>query len=192
MSILRGVRVVEVPGRGVAAWAGSHLADWGAHVQVIEPPGGSAVRSEAALWTWLSRGKRSVETGVDLGPADALELCRRADLVVADSEAVPAVLGLDARALEDVLRPGTASLVVVSPFGLDGPYADYRAGDLGIAAKSGWMTTIRDPGKAPLRAGLDFGYRASGLLAFVVALAALENARRTGTAEIAEVSLQAA
>lgn len=198
MSVLQGVRVVELSTRGVAAWAGSHLADWGAEIQILEPAGGSPLRTAppvdgtgSALWTWLSRGKRSAEIGTDLSPADALELCRRADLVLADSDAVPAVLGLDARSLEDLLRPGTASLVVAAPFGLDGPYASYRAGDLGIAAKSGWMTMVRDPGREPLRAGLDFGYRGAGALMLVTALAALETARTTGVAEIAEISLQA-
>ncbi len=202
MSVLTGVRVVEISQRGVAAWAGSHLADWGAEVQILEPLDGTPLRTEpplftadgevrSGLWTWLSRGKRSARVGVDLSPADAIELCRRADLVLTESDAVEAVLGIDARTLEAALRAGTASLVVASPFGLDGPYAGYKAGDLGIAAKSGWMTMVRDPGKAPLHAGLEFGYRASGALMFTTALAALENARKTGGAELAEISLQA-
>ncbi len=106
---LDGIRVVELTSERCAL-AGKLLADMGADVIVIEPPGGSAMRTyepfaddkpdpEGALWWWhYNTSKRSVVLNLDEtdGAADFRRLVSTSDVVL---EAEPpgrlAALGLD-------------------------------------------------------------------------------------------------
>ena len=107
--LLRGLNVVEISASGAAAWATKDLADWGADVIALEPAGGSPLRDappyyerdgerRSAIWQWLARGKTVVPVSPDLAttPADALALCRGADLVIGEHELLGALLGLPA------------------------------------------------------------------------------------------------
>ena len=79
MGPLDGVKVVELTHEHVA-WAGKLVADLGADVVVVEPPGGSAQRSygpflddvpgpERSLWWWhYNTSKRSVVADLDRRP----------------------------------------------------------------------------------------------------------------------------
>ena len=79
-SLLEGVRVVDLAGEPAAA-AGRVLADLGADVVLVEPPGGMALRALPHHWAAWAAGKRSVV--VD-GPDDARlrELLAGADIVI--------------------------------------------------------------------------------------------------------------
>ncbi len=105
MTILRGLRVIEISGSGAAAMGGKHLADWGAHVTMLEPESGSPLRDEppyyekdgerrSATWAWLSLGKAQKRIGDDLSISDARTLCEEADVVLLESELAQDVLGL--------------------------------------------------------------------------------------------------
>lgn len=185
MGLLSGLRVVEASASGAAAFAGAHLAAWGADVVVIEPPGGSPLRRAApafqvrgqqmsARWTLLSRGKRIAEVGSSSlpRPGDALALAREADIVLAESEVCIHVFGMTPQGLEEALGAKPVG-VLITPFSLQGPYAAYRATDLGINALGGWCNIIGDPGSTPLRPGYDMIYRLQGVCALVAALASL-------------------
>src|SRR5687768_5788163 len=154
MAILSDLRVVEISGFGAAALGAKHLADWGAQVSLLEPANGSPLRDappyyetgglrKSATWAWLSRGKTSVRTGagtgVDVGRARAI--CEAADVCLIDSEMAPAVLGLDPVEVRSSFA-GKTTVVLISPFAPDGPYAGYGVTDIGIHAKGGWMTNI--------------------------------------------------
>ena len=80
---LRGARVVDFGRYIPGPLLGMLLADQGADVVKIEPPGGDPARSHPAFATW-NRGKRSV--ALDLKTRDglerALELVREADVVI--------------------------------------------------------------------------------------------------------------
>ena len=88
-----GLRVVEL-GEGVAlAYCGQQLADRGAEVFKLEPPGGDGLRHVRAhgagaskLFQWLGRGKRSVE--VDIGTIAGAEILHTllagADVLIAN------------------------------------------------------------------------------------------------------------
>ncbi len=151
MSILQGLNVVEISGTGAAGWATKHLADWGARVVILEPAEGTPLRHEppyyerdgerrSAQWAWLSRGKTVVRVGDGLptGVADARALCERADVVVAESDLTEAVLGLPPAGVRPAFEDKTV-FVLISPFAADGPYAGYRASDLGVNALGGWV-----------------------------------------------------
>jgi crotonobetainyl-CoA:carnitine CoA-transferase CaiB-like acyl-CoA transferase len=197
VDVLSGLRVVEVSAEGAAAWAGKHFADWGAEVTVLEPAGGSPLRAappyyeidgerRSASWAWLARGRAAVQ----LDPASALERCGQADVVLIESELAREVLGLPAVELRERIG-GKANCVLISPFGVEGPYADYRATELGVSALGGWMSQLGAPRREPLRPGPGPAPRIAGIFAFVAALTALRHARRGGAAQVVEVSLQA-
>lgn len=203
MSVLRGLRVVELSGSGAAAMATRQLADWGATVTILEPAGGTPLRGQpicypapdgqrSATWAWLSRGKTSVRVGpgTQVSTAAAHAFCQDADLVVAESELTLDVLGLEPAALRPFFERRT-TCVLIAPFASDGPYAHYRASDLGIQALGGWVNLIGDPDREPLRPGNDMLPRVAGVFAFVAALVALRHERNGGTPQFVELSGQA-
>ncbi len=204
MSILAGIRAVAIPGpMGAAAWAAKHLADWGAEVTLLEPPEGAALREappwyevdgerRSATWTWVSRGATSVRVGEELEttPAVARAACERADVVVIDSEMAERLLGLAPSELRGALEGRTTALVI-SPFGLDGPYADYRASDLGVNSLGGWTGMLGEPDREPLRPGADMNARVSGVYAFDSLLVALFHRARGAAPAFIEISQQA-
>ena len=201
--LLRGLNVVEISASGAAAWATKDLADWGANVVVLEPPEGSPLRNEppwyeregerrSATWQWLSRGKTVVAAGPGLPttPEDALALCREADLVVAEHEPLAALLGLDHAGVRAALA-GHSVVVRIAAFAPDGPYAHYRATDLGICSLGGWTGMLGAPDRYPLRPAGDLGTRATGLHALAAALFALRHHERGAAPSFVEVSAQA-
>lgn len=198
MSILEGLNVIEISGHGAAAMAAKQLADWGAHVTILEPPGSTPLRDappyydkggvrRSATWEWLSRGK----TTVRLTPEAAREACQRANVVLVESELALPVLGLKAADVRAAFE-GATTCVLIAPFATDGPYADYAATDLGVCALGGWLSVLGDPGREPLRPGGEITPRISGLFALVAALAGLRHVRQGGAPQCVEVSQQAA
>ena len=80
---LDGIRVVELSTTLTSATISGFLADFGADVVTVEPPGGSPLRTQPAFPFW-GRGKRSVV--LDLGAPDdaaaARSLAAHADVVI--------------------------------------------------------------------------------------------------------------
>jgi crotonobetainyl-CoA:carnitine CoA-transferase CaiB-like acyl-CoA transferase len=198
LSIFEGLNVIEVSGHGGAAMAAKQLADWGARVTVLEPPDGTPLREappyyeadgrrRGATWEWLSRGKMTVR----IAPSAAREACARADVVLVESEMTMPALGLKP---DEVRRQfaGATTCVLIAPFATDGPYAEYAATDLGIAALGGWMSVLGEPSREPLRPGGEMVSRISGLFALVAALTGLRYVRQGGAPQYVEVSQQAA
>ncbi|MGB2693838.1 MAG: CoA transferase [Dehalococcoidia bacterium] len=198
MTILRGLRVIEISGNGSAATAAKHLADWGADVTILEPPGGTALRDEppyydvdgdqrSATWAWLSRGKTAVR---GISTDDARALCERADVVLAEHELIAAVLGVEPSDVQARFE-GRTTFVRIAPFAPDGPYADYGATDLGVNALSGWSSVLGEYGREPLSIGRGIVWRITGLCAFTSALIALRHVQQGGVPQFVEVSAQA-
>lgn len=94
---LADLRVVDITNGIAGAMASMFLADFGATVVKIEPPGGDPTRANPGFATW-NRGKRSLALDLD-GPAGltrAADLLRGADVLLhaqqADSELEQALL----------------------------------------------------------------------------------------------------
>lgn len=137
-------------------------------------------------WEWLSRGKHTAS----LPLAEARALCEAADVVLIDAEAAQDVLGLapaDVRAWIE----GVSICVLVTPFALDGPLANYRATDLGLHARGGWMSRIGYADREPLRPGGDIMPRVSGVWAFFTAITALRHLEQGGNPQYVELAGQA-
>jgi crotonobetainyl-CoA:carnitine CoA-transferase CaiB-like acyl-CoA transferase len=203
MSVLQGLKVVQAPGFGAAAWAAKNLADWGADVTLLEPPEGSPLRHSppyyqrdgerrSATWAWLARGCRIVrlQPGGPFGQAQARELCLGADLVLLDQDVLGPVLGLSPAQVRACFE-GRTTCVLISPFANDGPYAHYQASDLVLHALGGWMGMLGDAGREPLRPGGEVMARVAGVAAWTAALIALRHQWLGGRKQFVEVCAQA-
>jgi len=205
---LAGLRVVELATGVAGPYAAKLLADFGADVVKVEPPGGDPSRREAArpgprpdperspLFLHLNANKRSVEA--DLATPEGADLVRalaaRADLVV-ESHTPGALdaLGLGPAAL----RAATPRLVVASitPYGQTGPYAGLPGNDLTAYALGGPMLATGDPDREPMKlAGRVVEYHC-GAVGALAALAAVTMAEASGQGthvDVANVETQAA
>ncbi|MXZ16255.1 MAG: carnitine dehydratase, partial [Acidimicrobiales bacterium] len=162
---LDGLRVVELTSQRCTL-AGKLLADMGADVIVVEPPGGSPMRGhepfagdqpdpEGALWWWhYNTSKRSVVVDLDsaAGAADFRRLVSTADAVI---EAEP--LGrLDALGLDwDQLGRRNQGLIWVSITHNGRNRPDPPATDLTVLAEGGpvWSCGYDDHTIPPVRGG---------------------------------------
>ena len=106
-------------------------------------------------------------------------LLREAD-VVFDAPGAPGTHQLDPG------RAPNAVWVSITPFGLDGPRAHWRATDLGVMAASANMYCTGDPDRAPVRCTEPTGYAHTGPEAAFAALTALW----TGVPQRVDVSMQ--
>ena len=186
--------------------AGALLADLGADVVLVEPPGGSAARSvgpfvagregdpEASLWFWsYNRGKRSVALDLD-DPRDQQrlrDLAASADVLIeSDAPGAMAARGLGAADLAEV-NPGLV-YTSISAFGQTGPKADWAATDSIISAAGQLSNVVGDEDRPPLRIPLDQCFLHASAEAAVGSLIALRERKRSGQGQHIDVSAQQA
>ena len=196
---LSGVRVVDLTRILAGPFCSMLLADMGADVLKIEPPGeGDAVREQGVIVEGLSwyyaqfnRNKRSMT--LDLyapeGKAILARLIERADVLVENYR--PGVLermGFGSERL-DQLNP---DLVVASinGYGSTGPYADRPAFDFIAQAMSGFMSVNGRAGEPPMRAAMPISDLVAGLYgAFGAACALAARGRGRARGQRVESSL---
>jgi crotonobetainyl-CoA:carnitine CoA-transferase CaiB-like acyl-CoA transferase len=195
---LAGLRVLEYAQYVAGPFAGMLLADLGADVIKVEPPGGDAWRhyepfapGESRFFYGLNRNKRSVviDLKTDEGLRASACLIRSADAVLHNLPSERALrFGLDREAVREA-NPD-AAWCCVSALGSDGPQASLTAFDLVAQAISGLLLAgAQDRVAPPQRAGgiaiADF---TAGLLAAMAVLAGLVGRSREAAPGI-EVSL---
>ena len=194
---LEGIRVVELAEGIAGPYAGKLLADFGADVVKVEPPGGDLSRrlgpfpptgpdeEQSALFLHLNTSKRSVVAEPDS------DLVRRlvtgADLVLQSSP----------RPEPDQMRAwsSTVAVVTVTSFGLTGPYAGYAGSEIVHYALGGPMSASGDPAREPVKMGADIGQYQCGTMAALAGLAGVTVAERTGRGvhvDLANVETQVA
>ncbi len=172
--LLEGLRVVDLGGEP-AARAARVMGDLGASVVRVVPPAGDVLGPNLAR-AW-NAGKRVVALAADDPALD--ELLAVAD-VVFDSP------GSDGTHELDPARAPDAVWVSITPFGLDGPRASWRASDLGVMASSGNMYATGDPDRAPVRCTEPASYAHTAGEAAYAALSALWS----GIPQRVDVSMQ--
>ena len=185
------LRVVDVSSGRAGGLASMVLADFGADVLKVEPPGGDPRRRDAAAPMWL-RGKRSVVLNLaqpeDRGRFHAL--AADADVVVASFAPGEAEgLGADYATLE-ALNPALVYCSITG-WGPRGPYAHYPASEGLVAAKSGRMQLFAGlPRRAgPAYAAVPVANHGTAQSALSGILAALLARDRTGRGQLVETSL---
>jgi crotonobetainyl-CoA:carnitine CoA-transferase CaiB-like acyl-CoA transferase len=147
--MLAGLRVVEIADER-AEYTGLLLAGLGCDVVKIEPPEGSATRrigpflndepgTERSLFFWnYNRGKQSVVLDIQSQPEALLRLLEGADVLLDSScGALNTALGLDRTAMN--ARFPKLVTARMTPFGDDGPWADFKSSDLIHLALGGVM-----------------------------------------------------
>jgi crotonobetainyl-CoA:carnitine CoA-transferase CaiB-like acyl-CoA transferase len=196
---LAGVRVIEVAQYVAGPLAGALLAELGAEVIKVEPPGGDAYRrvmpvgpETGRFFLPLNRGKRSVvlDLKTTAGCDTLRALVATADVVLHNAPAArAAAFGLAWDDLHAVL-PGLVVGAVTS-FGPHGPLAGSPAYDLVAQGRSGLLTSHASRGdRVPVRAGgIPMADLTAGHLLATGVLAALVHARTTGAGRLVEVSL---
>lgn len=197
--ILSGIKVLELGQLIAGPFAAKTLADFGATIIKIEPPGlGDPLRKWRLLhegtsvwWEAQSRGKHSV--CIDLRQKEGQDIVRQ--------------LASQADVLIENFRPGTMEkwglswealhaanpkliMLRVSGYGQTGP----RSQEPGFAAIAEAMGGLRylngNPGQAPVRAGLSIGDTLAGLHgALGVLLALYQRDARGGVGQMIDVSL---
>lgn len=188
---LGGLKVIDL-GRGqTAGMTTMVLADFGADVVKVEPPGGDPERALANAPLWL-RGKRSVVLDLEdeAGRAQLRELVRGADVVL--SSAAPGAaerVGADYEALS-ALNPRLVYCSLTG-WGPRGPHAHYPAREALVAAKSGRMLTFRGLPRreGPAFAAVPVGSHAASQAAVHGIMAALLERERSGVGQLVETSL---
>ena len=199
---LDGTRIVDLSQVMAGPFCTMLLADLGADVIKVEPPGrgdlsrsmgGSAMRmsgSDNAPFLALNRNKRSVciDLSADSGLASFLALARTADVIVENFRpGVAARLGVDYAALAS----GHPRLIYlsISGFGQSGPYAGRPGFDLIAQAMSGIMSVTGHDDGRPTKTGLPISDLAAGLYGANGVLAALLARERTGRGQFVDTSL---
>ena len=197
------MRVLELGTFVSAPFCGKLFAGYGAEVIKVEPPGGDLARAHgpfkdgvpnpetSALFLYLNTGKKSVE--LDLRTPAGLDafmrLAAASDVVIENFRPADLrALGVSYQALRAV-NP-RITLVSITAFGQDGPYADYRSNNLIAFAMGGQMYITGTEEGGPVKNG---GYQADyqgGLNGFSAATLAVLAAERDGVGQHVDVSVQ--
>jgi crotonobetainyl-CoA:carnitine CoA-transferase CaiB-like acyl-CoA transferase len=197
-----GIRVVEL-GVWIAVPAtGAILADWGADVVKIEPPG---VGDPSRLFSKMlgaelpfnpvfendNRGKRSIvlDLSTDEGKEIALELIDGADVFMSNVRpAALARLGLDPATLLE--RDPRLVYGLITGYGLEGPDADRPAYDIaGFWARSGVAASLTQSGGSPPFQRGGMGDHSAGVSLAAAISAALYSREKTGKGQLVSTSL---
>ena len=185
---LTGLKVVEMGQLIAGPFAAKTLADFGAEVIKIEPPGaGDPLRKWRLLkdgtsvwWQVQSRNKRSL--ALDLKQAQAQDIVRK---LVAEADALienfrPGALegwGLGPEALQ-ALNPGLIMLRI-SGYGQTGPYRDRPGFGVVAEAMGGLRHLTAEPGRVPVRVGVSIGDTLASLHGVIGILLALQHRHAT-------------
>ena len=179
------------------------LADLGADVIKVEPPGGHPTRrigpflhnhphpEKSLFFAYYNTNKRSITLNLACTTGQDLfrRLASRTDIVVETfAPGYLKALGLDYAVLQE-LNPRLI-LTSITPFGQTGPHSHYHGADIVGLASGGLMYLTGDPDTPPLQA---FGWQAylvAGAFAAVATLVALYWRRASGEGQHADVSIQ--
>ncbi len=197
MKPLEGMRVVDMANEN-GELCGRVLADLGAEVIRLEPPGGAPSRSlppfasdgETSLYFAVrNAGKRSatVDLETEAGRTRLHRLLDDADVFVESTKpGTLAKLGLDA----DSLREQHPGLIVtsISDFGQDGPYADYEGSDMVGVAMGGMLHRAGIAEKPPVVIPGNLAYDVAGVCGALGSLLAFWKRLQTGRGQHIDVS----
>jgi len=196
---LAGVKVIEMGQLLAGPFCGQLLADYGADVIKIEPPGvGDPLRvwgrelvdGEGYWWPIAGRGKRSVTVNLreEEGQQLVRELVAEADIVLENFR--PGTMERWNLGYEQLASINPAVIMVrVSGYGQTGPYAT-RPGYAAVGeALGGLRYVMGDPERPPSRAGISIGDSLAAMFATLGALAALHQARISGKGQVVDSSI---
>ncbi|MSO76237.1 MAG: CoA transferase [Alphaproteobacteria bacterium] len=197
-SALTGLKVVDLTSNLSGPYCAMILADQGADVIKVEPPGGGDVMrqtppfvgGESAPFMLWNRNKRSMV--LDLKQPEHLEACRKlalgADVLIENwRPGVAERLGLGYAAL--AARNPRLVYASISGFGQTGPYSRRGGFDLISQAMSGLAAINGEEEGGPLRLPIAISDVAGGMFCSIGVLSALAAREKTGRGQQVDVSL---
>ena len=197
---LAGVRVLDVSQVMAGPYCCMLLADLGADVIKIEPPGtGDQTRgamgfkmkgSDSMGFLNMNRNKRSVTLNLktEAGKKVFFELVKTVDILVENYRpGVMKKLGIDYPSLAPI-NPGLV-YASISGFGQTGPWADRPGFDLMAQAMSGVMSVTGYPDGPPVKAGVPVADIGCALFAIYGILSAYIGKTKTGEGQFIDASL---
>jgi crotonobetainyl-CoA:carnitine CoA-transferase CaiB-like acyl-CoA transferase len=190
-SALGGLRVLDLSQGFAGALVSQLLADYGAEVIWVEPPGGSLLRREPAWRVW-QRGKKSVvlDLSTEPGRARAQELADSSDVLLESFRpGVAERLGLG----YDALAASNPGLIYTSitGFGRHGPFRDIPGYEALVMAKLGGFNQVSGaaPRPGPAFCSVPYCSFSASQTALQGTLAALFVRERSGIGQRVETSL---
>ena len=198
------LKIVEIAADPAGELVGRLFAELGAEVTKLEPPGGSPSRKvgpfakgkvgpDCSLNFWFyNGGKKSVIC--DLGAAEgraALDArLEGADLLISTLQ--PSALTTAGLNYVDLnLRFPRLIILSVTPFGLTGPWAEYKSSDLVALAAAGplLLTGYDDHTIPPIKPGGDQAFHTCASFGYSGAMLALIDRQRTGRGQLVDVAM---
>ncbi len=165
---LSGIRVLDLTTSIAGQFCARMLADYGAETLLAAPSNPTSLD-----FLHLNHGKHTTTTA-------AADLAASADVVIVDTPAERDRIG--------ALAPG-AIVTLVSPFGADGPFADWTGCEMIYQAIGGVMHASGTPDRAPLYGCGDRASFSAGAAAYIAVLSALYAKGRWGIAQAVSVDI---
>jgi formyl-CoA transferase len=195
---LGGLKVLELGQLIAGPFAAKTLADFGAEVIKIEPPGsGDPLRKWRLLkdgtsvwWQVQSRNKRSL--ALDLrtpeGQGVVRQLALEADVLIENFR--PGALEGWGLAPDDLLAANPRLIVLrISGYGQTGPYCDRPGFGVVAEAMGGMRHLTAEPGRVPVRVGVSIGDTLAALHGVIGILLALQHRHASGRGQVIDVAL---
>ncbi len=196
---LAGVRVVELATVVAGPGSGKYLADFGAEVVKVEPPGGDPTRrmgwigpneTDSYFWKLVNRNKQtiSLDLKTSAGKENLWALVADADVLIENMR--PGKLEALGFSPEALLKRNPRLVILrVSGFGQDGPYAS-QAGFATIAeALSGFSGILGEPDGPPLLPPIAVTDEVTALVGAFAIMLGLRHAEKTGEGQAIDVNL---
>ena len=198
-SPLEGVRVLEMGQLIAGPFAGKMLAEFGAHVVKIEPPGSGdplrkwrLIHQDTSVW-WAAQSRNKESLTLNLRSTEGQDVARRlireSDVLIENFR--PGTLegwGLGWHELREI-NPGLVMLRV-SGYGQTGPYRDRPGFGVVGEAMGGLRHLSGEPGRTPVRVGISIGDSLAALHGVIGILLALRHRDQNGgNGQVVDVAL---
>jgi len=201
--LLSPYRVLDLTGP-LGFLTGRILADLGADVIKVEPPGGDPSRAwppfhehggarQSLYWMAFNANKRGITLDLESANGQFVlrALARSADFLIESFP--PGHLTRHRLGYDDLHRQNPRLIVVsITPYGQEGPHRDHPASDIEIMAASGAMSLAGEADGEPMRVSLPQAAQWAGCEAAMGALTALVHRTCGGEGQWVDVSAQAA
>ncbi|CQR72928.1 Formyl-coenzyme A transferase [Sporomusa ovata DSM 2662] len=194
---LKNIVVLDLTRVLAGPFATSMLADFGATIIKVEPPGGDDARSygpfigtESRYFMGLNRGKQSMTLNLKnpQGQAMLKEMVQQVDVLIENYR--PGVMEKFGLGYETLKKINPKLIYAAcSGFGQTGPYRSKSAYDITVQGIGGIMSVTGQETGEPTRVGIPFGDILPGLYIVNGILLALYHRQQTGKGQMVDVSM---
>ena len=197
-SALGGLKVLELGQLIAGPFAAKTLADFGAEVIKIEPPGSGdplrkwrMLKGDTSVW-WQVQSRNKQSLALDLrtpeGQALVRQLAQEADVLIENFR--PGAMEGWGLAPEDLVASNPRLIVLrISGYGQTGPYRNRPGFGVIGEAMGGLRHLTAEPGRVPVRVGVSIGDTLAALHGVIGILLALQHRHATGQGQVIDVAL---